>query len=138
MKKAERDKRNWERVQYALDKVTDVVKTVLGNPIFSAMAAYGTVHFVGNLKRSDGKYYMHEAVVRALKGVAAAYPVYYATRGGTAGVIAASGIAAAVGIAADRPDDVRLPDYNYDYSQVGNVSPDVVEAIYKTTLPLYP
>lgn len=136
MNKQEKKRENWEKAKYAIDKVAGIAETVLRNPVFAAMAAYGTVHVLGNLKKPDGSYYMHEAVVRALKGVSAAYPVYHATRGGTAGVIAGSAIAATVGIAADRPDDNRLPDFNDDYSRVGQVSPQVIEAIYQTTLPL--
>lgn len=116
MKKDERDKRNWERAKYLIDKAAAVAEVALQNPIFGGMAAYATVHLAGNLKKPDGNYYMHETVVRALKGVSAAYPVFVATKGGTAGVVAASAVAAAVGIAADRPD-VKLPVYDEPLSR---------------------
>lgn len=131
--KAQKDAAKWEKAKYILDKLAGIAETVLRNPIFSSMAAYATVHFTGNLKKPDGSYYMHEAVVRTLKGVAAAYPIFQATRGGTAGVIAGTAAAAAVAIAADRPDDVTLPDFNDDRTRV---SPEVIQAWYQTTLPL--
>lgn len=120
----EKKRATWERVKHVLDKGADIIGALVRNPIFGAMAGYATVHYVGNLKKPNGQYYMHEAVVRALKGVCAAYPVYAATRGGTAGVIAASGIAAAVGIAADRPD-VERSSYTPYYNPDTNLPPSI-------------
>lgn len=102
-----------ERVKEIALKALDVLKELARNPLFSSAAMYALLHYLGQLKNMDGnQYLMSEPVLRTLKGLAAAYPIFSATQGGTAGVAAGVAAAAAVGIAADRPgipkDPVRL------------------------------
>lgn len=99
-----RDPQAQERKKEITLKVLDVLKAFVSNPIISSVGAYALVHYAGQLKNASGdEYLISDVVLRVLKGLCAAYPVYHATRGGTAGSLAASGIATAVAVAAKRP-----------------------------------